>query len=85
MNDRVKNILATVENKSTVLPATDKINQVEAAAKGIINDKIQENKKLQKDIQDYDNFIKKIKNNEIALVADTTTSVSLKAPLLTVD
>jgi len=29
MNDRVKTILATVENKSTILPATSQIEQAE--------------------------------------------------------
>ncbi|MEI8009097.1 MAG: hypothetical protein WCI00_07105 [bacterium] len=50
MSDRVKTILATVENKSTVLPATDQIQQVEKDAQSIINGKIQENKQLQKEI-----------------------------------
>jgi hypothetical protein len=85
MNDRVKTILATVENKSTVLPATEQINQVEATAKGIINDKIKEHKKLENEIKDYDNFIKKLKSNDVILVADKTESVSLKTPLLTID
>ena len=42
MNDNVKVILATIENKSTILPATKQIQEVETAAKGIINKKIQE-------------------------------------------
>lgn len=85
MNDRVKIILATVENKSTILPATDQIQQVETAAKNMINSKIQENRAVQKEIKEYDNFIKKLKNNEIVLVDDKTISASFKAPLLTID
>ena len=85
MNDRVKTILATVENKSTVLPATDQIEQVEKAAQSIINGKIQENKQLQKEIWDYNTFIKKIENNQTVLVDDTTLSTSLTTPLLTID
>jgi len=85
MNDRVKTILATVENKSTVLPATDQIQQVEKAAQSIINGKIQENKQLQKEIWDYNTFIKKIENNQTVLVDDTTLSTSLTTPLLTID
>lgn len=32
MNTKVKTILATIENKSTVLPATKQIHQAEEAA-----------------------------------------------------
>ena len=85
MNDRVKTILATVENKSTVLPAMSQIQQVQKDAQGIIDTKIKENQATEKEIQDYDNFIKKLKGNQIALVDDTTLSASLKAPLLTID
>lgn len=85
MNDRVKMILATVENKSNILPATKQIQDVEKAAKAIINKKIDENKQTQKDIQNYDTFIKKIQGNDIVLVDDKTTSVNLKTPLLTID
>jgi len=85
MNDRVKLILATVENKSTISPATQEIEQVETAAKGIINTKIQENKQLQKEIQDYDKFIKKVQNNKTVLVDEKTMSTSLKSPILHID
>jgi hypothetical protein len=78
-------ILATVENKSTILPATQQIQQVEAAAKSIINDKIQENKQTQKEIQEYDKFIKKIQNNTTVLVDEKTTTASLKTPILSID
>jgi len=85
MHDRVKRILATVENKSTILPATDQIQQVETTAKGIINTKIQENKTLQKEIRNYDTFIKNIRNDSLALVKDETLTTSLKTPILTID
>lgn len=85
MSDRVKTILATVENKSTVLPATAQIQQVEKAAKGIIDTKIQENTTLQKEIQNYNNFIKNMRNDTIVLVDTKTISTSLKAPILTID
>lgn len=81
----MKTILATVENKSTVLPATDQIQQVERAAKEIINTKIKENNTLQKEIKDYDNFIRSIRDDTIVLVKNTTISTSLKAPILTID
>ena len=85
MNNRVKTILATVENKSTVLPATNQIEQVEKAAKEIINQKIKENQTVQKEIQNYDTFIEKLKKNQIVLVDDTTTTANLKTPILTID
>jgi Zn-dependent metalloprotease len=85
MNDRVKNILATVENKSTILPATSQIQQVEKAAQSIINKKIKENQTVQKEIQNYDKFIKNLENNPISLVSDETLSTSLSTPLLTID
>lgn len=85
MSDRVKTILATVENKSTILPATTQIQQVEKTAKGIIDTKIQENAVLQKEIQNYDNFIKNIRDKNIVLVDNKTISTSLKAPILTID
>lgn len=85
MNDRVKTILATVENKSTILPATSQIQQVEKAAQGIIEKNIKENQTLQKEVSEYDEFIKKLQNNPIALVDDKTLSVSLKTPILTID
>ena len=85
MNDRVKTILATVENKSTILPATSQIEAVEKAAQGMIESKIKENQTVQKEIQNYDSFIKKIQGNQIVLVGDTTLSASLKTPILTID
>jgi hypothetical protein len=85
MNDKVKTILATVENKSIIQPATSQIQQVEKSAQKIIDDKIKENQSTQKEIQDYDNFIKKIRDNQIALVAEKTLSASLTTPLLTID
>ena len=85
MNDRVKTILATVENKSTILPATNQIQQVEKAAQDIINSKIKENQALQKEIKDYDTFIKKLQDNPVVLVDEKTTSASLKTPILTID
>lgn len=85
MNDRVKSILATIENKSTILPATKQIQQVENAAQGIIKNKIQENKKTQKEIEQYDTFIKNLQDNPIALVASKNTSINLTTPLLTID
>ena len=85
MNDRVKTILATVENKSIVLPATEQIQAVEKAAQSIIEKKIKENKDMGKQIQNYDTFIKNLQKNSVVLVDDTTTSVSLKAPLMTID
>ena len=85
MNDQVKMILATVENRSTILPASKQIEQVEKAARGIIDSKIKENQSLENDIQNYDKFINKLKNNDIVLVDEKTTSASLKTPLLTID
>ncbi|MCX6825442.1 MAG: VCBS repeat-containing protein [candidate division SR1 bacterium] len=85
MNNRVKTILATVDNKSMILPATSQIQQVEKEAKGIISKKIKENQNLSNDIKNYDTFIKTIQNNEVALVAEKTLSTSLKSPLLTID
>jgi len=85
MSDRVKTIVATIENKSTILPATQQIQQVEKIAQGIIKSKIKENQTTQKEIQKYDNFIKKLKANEVVLVADKTTSASLTTPLFTLD
>lgn len=85
MNDTVKTILAMVENKSTILPASDQIDQVEKAAKSIINDKIQENKTLQNEIKEYDNFIKTVTSNKVVLVADKTITTSLSTPILTID
>ena len=85
MNNKVKTILATIENKSTVLPATKQIQQVENAAQGIIDEKIKENQTMQKEISEYDSFIKKLENNQIALVADKKVSATLTTPLLTID
>ena len=85
MNDRVKTILATVENKSTISPATSQIENVEKAAQGMIENKIKENQTVQKEIQNYDSFIKKIQGNQLALVSDATLSASLKTPILTID
>jgi len=85
MNDRVKTILATVENTSTILPATKQIQQVENAAKSIINDKIQENKTMQNEIKNYDKFIENMKSDTNVLVAEDTFSASLTSPLLTID
>ena len=85
MNNRVKTILATIENTSTVLPATDQIQQVEKTAKEIINQKIKENQTVEKEIQNYDNFIKKLKKDQIVLVDETTTTAQLKTPILTID
>jgi hypothetical protein len=85
MNDKVKIILATVENKSTIVPATQEIQQVEAIAKDIINKKIEENQTLQNEIQDYDTFIQKFKTDQIILVSNETTTTSLKTPILKID
>lgn len=85
MNDRVKTILATVENKSTIVPATSQIEDVEKAAKWMINSSIQENKKTQNEIKNYDSFIKKLQGKEIVLVSDTTATASFNTPLRTVD
>lgn len=85
MNDRIKTILATVENKSNILPATRQIQEVEAAAKSIIDKKIQENKDIQTEMKEYDKFIKKILNDQIVLVDAKTTSASLKTPILLLD
>jgi len=85
MNDRVKTILATVENKSTILPATDQIQAVEKAAKDIINKKIQENKQVQKEMEQYDTFIKNLQDKTTVLVSDETISATLSSPLLTMD
>ena len=85
MNNRVKTILATVENNSTIQPATSQIQQVEQAAKNIINSKIKENQTVEKEIQDYDVFIKKLKDNVIELVDNKTTSATLTTPILTID
>jgi len=84
MHDNVKTILATIENKSTILPANDQIEQVEKASKKIINEKIQENKDLQKQIKNYDSFIKSFRDKTI-LVDAKTTSANFSAPLLTID
>ena len=40
---------------------------------------------MQKEISEYDSFIKKLENNQIALVADKKVSASLTTPLLTID
>ena len=85
MNDKVKTILATVENKSSILPATKQIQQVQDAAQSIISDKQKENETLQKQISDYDKFIESIKDETIVLVDDKTTSASLTTPLFTID
>lgn len=84
MHDNVKTILATIENKSTILPANTQIEQVEKASKKIINEKIQENKDLQKQIKNYDSFIKGFRDKTI-LVDAKTTSANFSAPLLTID
>lgn len=85
MSNRVKTILATVENKSTILPASKQIQEVETAAQNIINQKIQENKTTQQQLKSYDTFIKNLRTKETILVADTTTTTSLKTPILTID
>jgi len=85
MNNKVKTILATIENKSTVLPATKQIQQVEKAAQGIIDEKMKENQIMEKEISEYDSFIEKLKDNQISLVADKNISAILTTPLLTID
>ena len=85
MNNRVKTILATVENKSTVSPATSQIHQVEQAAQGIIDQKRKENETMEKEIKDYDTFIKKLKGDNVILVDSKTISTTLKTPILTID
>jgi len=85
MNTKVKAILATIENKSTILPATKQIQEVEKAAQSMIDKKMKENQTLQKEIKDYDNFIEKMRNDKIVLVADTTQSASFSTQLLTID
>ncbi|MEI7918863.1 MAG: hypothetical protein WCH65_01250 [bacterium] len=84
MHDNVKTILATIENKSTILPANKQIEQVEKATKDIINQKIKENKDLQNQIKNYDQFIKKFKDTNVLVDAKTTTA-NFSAPLLTID
>jgi hypothetical protein len=85
MNDKVTTILATVENKANILPATKQIQQVQKAAQSIIDDQQKENETLQKEISDYDSFIKKIQDQTIVLVDDKKISASLSTPLLTID
>lgn len=85
MSDRVSKILATIENTSTVLPATQQLQTIEKAAKSMIGQKIKENKELEKRVKQYDSFIKSIQNDPIVLVDDTTTSATFSAPLLTMD
>jgi DNA repair exonuclease SbcCD ATPase subunit len=85
MNDRVKTILATVENTSTITPATQQIQEVENAAQGIIQKQIEKNKERQKEVEDYDNFIEKLKSDDVVLVDDDTISAKLTTPLLTID
>lgn len=85
MNDRVKSILATVENKSTVRPATEQIQQVEKTAKAIIDKKLKENEQVQQEIEEYDSFIEKLKGDKIVLVADDSTQATLTTPVLTID
>jgi len=51
----------------------------------MINEKIQENETLQKEIKNYNTFIKKIQNDNVVLVSDATASASFNTPLLTID
>lgn len=85
MNDRVKGILATVEQRSSIQPATKEMQEVEKAAKSIIDKKIEENRMIQEDMKDYESFLKKIQENQTVLVDDKSESVSLKTPVLTID
>lgn len=85
MNDRVKTILATVENSSKIAPATQQIQEVAQAAQGIITKQKQKNQERMEEIQSYDSFIEKFKENEIVLVDEDTVSAKLTAPLLTID
>lgn len=83
-NDKIQTIIATVDNTSNVLPATKQIENVEKAAQGIINEKKKENSQLKKEIQNYDNFIKKLKGN-VVLVDSKTTKSTLSTAILTID
>jgi len=85
MNNRVKAILATVENTSTITPASQQIQEVENAAQGIIQKQIQKNKERQKEVENYDDFIEKLKDADVVLVDDDTISAKLTTPLLTID
>src|SRR5574344_1873768 len=51
----------------------------------MIDKKIKENQTIQKEIREYDKFIKKMKENEVVLVSDTKESASFTTPLLTID
>jgi hypothetical protein len=51
----------------------------------MIDKKIKENQTIQKEIKEYDNFIKKMKNDQTVLVANTEESASFKTQLLTID
>jgi len=87
-NDKITKILAIADNKSNILPATKEIEQVEQAAQKMIENTIQENKKMQEAIKDYDSFIKQFKeDNDIVLVKNDSTKNTTKfmTPIMKID
>ncbi len=84
-NDQVKNILAIVDNQSTVTPNINGIETVKKAATNIIKKNRDEQLKIQEQLKDYDNFIKNLEATNIVLVNDTNEKVELKTNILDID
>jgi hypothetical protein len=84
-NNNIKRILAIADNQAKILPATKEIEQVEKVAQKILDDKIQENKKIQAQIKNYDTFIQQFKDEKIVLVSNKTITSKLMTPLLKID
>jgi hypothetical protein len=84
-NDQVKNILAIVDNQSTVTPNINGIETVKKAAINIIKKNRDEQLKIQEQLKDYDNFIKNLEATNIVLVNDTNEKVELTTNILDID
>ena len=85
MQTKVKTILATIENKSSISPATKELHNIQHAAQTMIDQSIQANKQTEKDIMEYDTFIQNLKEQKTVLVANTTNATTLTSPLLHID
>jgi len=84
-NNKIKDIIHIIENTSIIAPAKKEIETTQKIANTIIKEYQDANKNSQEKIKDYDIFIKSIKDNNISLINEDTTSIQLSTPILTID
>ncbi|MDD3263232.1 MAG: VCBS repeat-containing protein [Candidatus Absconditabacteria bacterium] len=82
IND-VESMISVLNTKAVVNPATENIQKIHDEIQTILDEKQKEVRQLATSISSYDNFIAKVKRNDIALVNDDNIEISFSSPLFT--